>query len=107
MIFLLSNNYFDSLPCLNEMGAAWLTQSDYTTVFVPNFDFTNSKFLEDAIDARKIGVVLDDSKMCKHQVIELKNTILDMLGLSINEALWQYILDEFIDDIKLPKKFLF
>ena len=40
-IFLWSDNYLDSPACLNEMGAAWVTQSDYTNIFTPDFNFGN------------------------------------------------------------------
>ncbi len=38
MIYHLSDNYYDSVACLNEMGAAWVVQNDYTVVGIPGFD---------------------------------------------------------------------
>lgn len=100
MIYLLSGAYFESSPCLNEMGAALLAQSDYTNVFVPSFDFMNQKFLECAIDNKKNGVSLDGTGTCKQKMLELKNKILTLFGLMIDESNWLYQLDKFIENIK-------
>ena len=35
MIYLLSNNYYNSIACLNEMGAAWVRQTDAQTLLPP------------------------------------------------------------------------
>ena len=35
MIILWSDKYLESPACLNEMGAAWVTQTDYTNIYVP------------------------------------------------------------------------
>jgi hypothetical protein len=99
MIFLLSDNYFDSPACLNEMGAAWVTRSNYSTVFTPNFNFGNSKYRECVIDKNKMGVVLNGDKLCKSGMIELKDKIISLFGLSIDEKQSSYLIDEFINEI--------
>lgn len=35
VIFMLSQNYYNSPACINEMGAAWVLKSDYTSVLLP------------------------------------------------------------------------
>jgi len=98
MIYLLSDTYFESSTCLNEMGAAWLAQSDYTIIFVPGFNFYNQKFLECAIDNKKIGIVLNGDHHCKVNMIELRNKIQSLFNLDIDEAQWMMLLDKFITD---------
>ena len=39
IIFILSDNYYNSVACLNEMGAAWVLKQKYDTVLLPEFDF--------------------------------------------------------------------
>ncbi len=99
VIVLWSNEYLDSPACLNEMGAMWVTQSDYTNVYVPSFDFTNPKYYQCAVDKNKMGAVLDGSNNCKASIVELKNKLVEMFDLNIDENQWIYSLDQFMEDI--------
>lgn len=99
MIILWSDKYIDSPACLNEMGAAWVTRTDYTNIFVPNFSFGNPKFHECAVDTRKMGAVLNGDAHCKANMIEFKNKVLQLFGLENDEANSSFLLDEFIKEI--------
>lgn len=100
MIILWSNTYLESPACLNEMGAAWVTQSDYTNIYVPDFEFGNPKYHECAVDTRKMGAVLKNDGHCKTKMIELKNKILKMFNLEIDEKHFMVLLDEFMKEIE-------
>jgi hypothetical protein len=91
VIILWSNEYLDSPACLNEMGAAWVTQSDYTNIYVPSFDFTNPKYYQCAVDKNKMGAVLDGSDNCKASMIELKDKIANLFSLAIDEKKWLFL----------------
>ena len=99
MIILLSNDYLESPACLNEMGAAWVTQSDYTNIYVPTFSFGNPKYHECAVDTRKMGAVLNGDAHCRANLIELKNKILTMFSLKDDEQNSAYLIDQFIEKI--------
>lgn len=99
VIILWSNDYLDSPACLSEMGAVWVTQTDYTNIYVPSFDFTNPKYYQCPVDKNKLGAVLDGSANCKASIIELKNKIVDFFDLRLDESQWIYSLDEFMRDI--------
>ena len=99
MIILWSDAYLDSPACLNEMGAAWVAQSDYTNIYVPNFSFGNPKYHECAVDTRKMGDVLNGDEHCKASMIELKNKIQELFGLEKDEQNETYLLDNFIKEI--------
>ena len=92
MIYLLSNDYYGSVACLNEMGAAWVVQNDYTVIGIPGFHFDNPKFLNGAIDPRRIGFTIDNKK----RIVEFKNKLLERLQLEVDEADWNRILEEHI-----------
>ena len=94
MIILWSNDYLESPACLNEMGAAWVAQSDYTNIYVPTFDFGNPKYHECAVDTRKMGAVLNGNTHCKASLIELKNKILSLFGIDDDEQNSAYVIDE-------------
>lgn len=54
-IFMLSDNYYASAACLNEMGAVWMRQKDYYTFLLPDFEFLKIK---GAINPSKRGILL-------------------------------------------------
>ena len=65
VILVFSDNYYQSVACMNEMGAAWVLRNDYTTILLPGFEF---KKIEGAINPRKIALKLDgDSDDVKEQ----------------------------------------
>ena len=37
VLFILSDNYYNSPASLNEMGAAWVVQACYTSILLPGF----------------------------------------------------------------------
>jgi len=81
------------------MGAAWVVKSDYTNIFVPTFNFKNPKFRECAIDTQKMGIVLTGDQTCKTSMIELKNKLLSLFGLTLDEKNATFLLDSFISEI--------
>lgn len=99
VIILWSDEYLDSPACLNEMGAAWVMQTDYTNIYTPKFSFGNPKYHQCAVDTRKMGAVLNGDQHCKANMIEFKNKIVKMFDLHVDEQTWMYLLDEFIKDI--------
>ena len=99
MIILWSDMYLESPACLNEMGAAWVVQSDYTNIYVPTFSFGNPKYHECAVDTRKMGALLNGDEHCKASMIEFKNKVQELFELEKNEQNETYLLDEFIKEI--------
>ena len=99
VIVLWSNEYLESPACLNEIGAMWVIKSDYTNLYVPTFDFNNPKYSLCAVDTNKMGVILDGSASCKLGIVELKDKLVDMFHLKIDEKNWTYTLDQFIKEI--------
>jgi hypothetical protein len=106
MIILWSNKYLESPACLNEMGAAWVTQADYTNIYVPDFSFGDPKYHECAVDTRKMGAVLNGDEHCKASMIEFKNKIVKMFELEDNETKTSYLLDKFIESIKAEESII-
>lgn len=66
VLFALSQNYYESPACLNEMGAAWITKPNVTLLLLPGFDF---KDIKGCVNSREIGISMDSS------VDELKNQL--------------------------------
>lgn len=98
IIFVLSDNYYKSPACLNEMGATWVLQKRYTTILLPGFDF---KEVKGAINPTKIAIKLDgDSLDVKEKLGQLKDSIVQEFSLtSISDIRWEKKRDEFISKI--------
>ncbi|HDX9649106.1 toll/interleukin-1 receptor domain-containing protein [Bacillus thuringiensis] len=83
VLFVLSDNYYQSAPCLNEMGAAWITSKKYTTVLTPNFDF---KKIVGAIDPTQISFKMNDPV----GLDKFRDNIIQNLELeNIDYKIWQ------------------
>lgn len=98
VIFMLSQNYYNSTPCLNEMGAAWVLKSDYTSILLPNFSYSEIK---GAVNPNKIGLSFDDENdLLKSRLGELMNLLSEKINLHISQARWERKRDQFIEHIK-------
>ena len=62
VIYLLSPDYYASIACLNEMGAAWIVENEHAMLFLPNFDLHSKEFRSGAIDPREIGFFVNDEE---------------------------------------------
>lgn len=100
VIFLHSDSYYESSACLNEMGAAWMSQKDYSNMYVSNFNFENPKYLGCAIDKNKMGIKLDGNENCKTSFIELKDKIAPLFNLIIEEKHTSYLIDDAMRELK-------
>lgn len=60
VIYLLSEEYYQSIACLNEMGAAWIIENKHAAIFTPNFDLSSKEFQSGALDPREIGFFIND-----------------------------------------------
>lgn len=91
ILFLLSENYFNSVACLNEMGASWLAQKDHTIIGVPNFDFSMQQFNECCLDSKEMGLLMNNYI----RIAEFKAIIENKFGKRIDDIEWQSVLEEY------------
>ncbi len=103
VIFMLSDNYYSSAMCLNEMGAAWVLKKDYRSVLLPGYEY---KSIKGAIDAGKIGIKLDDDKSeVQNRLIELRNQIQEGFNLQkLDERTWNRKQAGFMKKVKHTNK---
>ena len=96
-ILMLSKNYYKSPVCLNEMGAAWVKQSEYQSILLPGFQYSKIK---GAVDPRDITFRLDDEKKRNYALNDLKDRIIKHLGISdISQNRWERIRNQFLERI--------
>lgn len=101
VIFVLSENYYSSPASLNEMGAAWVLQHRYTSILLPNFDFSDIKGV---IDQMEISIKLDlKEDDLKPFLNELRRMLVSEFGIKeISDAsqdIWESHRNEFIKKI--------
>jgi len=81
-IAILSDNYYKSVACMNEMGAAWVTSKKQTALLMPEFNFEK---IDGAIDASKMWFKLTDEP----RINTFKKSLLEEFGLNeIDENKW-------------------
>lgn len=102
VVILWSDVYLSSPACLAEMGATWIINAKHINIYTPNFNFNNSKYKECPLNTYK-GIVLKNNSMCKSHIIDLKNDILSMFNLNIEEQQCTHIIDQFMEEIQSIK----
>lgn len=95
IIYMLSENYYSSVACLNEMGAAWIVENEHMVLFLPNFDYRNQKFLEGAIDPRIMGIYMDNEK----DITEFAGMILKKLNSNTNPVIFNQAIRDYMETI--------
>ena len=92
---MLSENYYNSVACLNEMGAAWVLQASYTSLLLPGFDYSE---IRGGINAGRISIKLDsDEREAFARLTELKDKIQSGFNLKrIDERKWNRKVYEFL-----------
>lgn len=94
VLFILSKNYYESIPCLNEMGATWITSRTYHSILLPYFNFSN---IEGAIDPTKICFRIND----KEKLNTFRNEIVKSFDLELNDqSIWERDRDNFLKKIE-------
>ena len=100
-IFMLSDNYYASAACLNEMGAVWMKQKDYFMFLLPDFEFSKIK---GAINPRKRGISLcykseRELQNLKENLNQFREQICEVLCIEKNRN-WERKRDRFIEQIQ-------
>lgn len=100
-VFMLSDNYYKSAACLNEMGAVWLKQSSYYTFLLPEFEY---KDIKGAINANVKGIKLDiTNKRLNGDLTNFKKRIENDFGIKPSDCIeinrWEKQRDHFVDFI--------
>ena len=99
VLFALSQNYYGSPACLNEMGAAWITKPQVTLLLLPGFDF---KDIKGCVNSREIGISMDSSDdELKNQLNVFKEMLVEEHDLQTKPQIrWEIHRDKFINAVR-------
>lgn len=100
VIYLLSKEYYESVACLNEMGAAWIVENEHAAIFTPNFNFSSYEFQNGALDPREIGFKIDDEDRIMSFIQMLSNNF----EITRNPVIISQSVKKFIRNIRLIKQ---
>src|SRR5690554_7565844 len=100
VLYLLSPEYYSSVACLNEMGAAWVIENQHSMIFTPNFKLDIYEFQNGALDPREIGFYINDEDRLTGFIESLK----DAFEISPNQGLINQKCRDFIQQLEaFPK----
>jgi hypothetical protein len=85
--YMLSDNYYQSVYCLNEMGAAWIAKNDFSIFLLPNFEGS----ITGVINGNKKAYNINNM----YSLIQFKNKLLETFDLTISETKWEDIKSKF------------
>lgn len=92
VIYLLSKEYYSSIACLNEMGAAWVIENMHTVIFTPGFDLSSKEFQSGAIDPREMGFFVNDEEKLISFIDQLKTHFsISKKTVLVNQAVKKYL----------------
>lgn len=96
VLYLLSPEYYTSVACLNEMGAAWIIENKHTMIFTPNFKLDSYEFHNGAIDPREIGFFINNND----KLIAFIDSLRTDYNITTNQVLINQKMREFLEAIK-------
>lgn len=57
MLYFLSDHYYQSIPCLNEMGASWMLSDKHYPIALNNFSM---KDMKGVISSERLAIAFND-----------------------------------------------
>ena len=96
MLNLWSNAYFNSIACISETGAAWVSGCDYVGLCIPPLSFNDTRFKQTPIDSNRVGIMLNGDETCKKNMMELGEKIQAVLGIQHNPESVERLVKRFI-----------
>lgn len=103
VIFIHSDNYYQSPVSLNEMGAAWALKNVVTSILLPDFGFDE---MAGVVNNREIAIKLDGEELeLKDKLNQLHSKIVEEFGLTKKaDIIWEQKRDAFISEVKQINK---
>lgn len=105
VIFMLSDNFYASKVCLNEMGAAWVREADCEIIILPGFSF--SKVEGVICEKNLVGIALDNyDKATAERFEHLREDLSNHFDFSLLTANWNLAILDFFKMVESYKKLL-
>ena len=98
VVFVLSEHYYASAACLNEMGAAWVLQSNYSTILTKGF---RPRDIHGAINPNKKAIVIDDARHVRSALNDFKERVMGIFDLEDKDDIivWEDNRNKFLEKV--------
>ena len=96
VIYLISKEYYSSIPCLNEMGAAWVIENEHAIMFTPHFNINCKEFQSGVLDPREMGFYIHDEE----RVLSFIQGLNKYFNITSNSVLINQKLRKYISELK-------
>lgn len=98
-LMLLSDNYYDSVVCLNEMGAAWANGHESFLFVLPGFSFENIKGV--VKENEPVGISLASiNDMTNQRFSDFKEKLKKKFKIKENAELWERERESFYQKVR-------
>lgn len=96
VIFIHSPRFYNSHVSLNEMGAAWVLQSEYCSFLTNDMEYDQ---MDAVVTSHEIAIKVNTNE-AKSRLNDWKMRILDWFGKSdINANIWERSRDKFLNEV--------
>ncbi|KYH06685.1 hypothetical protein A1704_23010 [Chryseobacterium cucumeris] len=102
VIYLLSEEYYQSIACLNEMGAAWIIENKHAAIFTPNFNLSSKEFQTGALDPREMGFYINDEE----RILSFLHLISESFEISQNHIIISQSVKKFLNELMVMTSIL-
>lgn len=98
VVFVLSEHYYSSAACLNEMGAAWVLQSNYSTILTKGF---KPRDIHGAINPNKKAIVIDDVRHVRSALNDFRERVMGIFDLEDKDDIivWEDNRNRFLEKV--------
>ena len=96
MLYLLSEHYYDSIACMNEMGAAWVCQNQYLLMATPGFNYADSRFQNGAANPKSLAVQMES----KARMREFVQRMADYFQIHVDPIQAEQALQEYMGELE-------
>lgn len=99
VIYLLSPEYYSSVACLNEMGAAWIVENQHTIIFTPQFNSSSPEFQNGALDPREMDFKINNID----RITEFVESLKEHYNISTSTVFVNQKIRKFIEEVNVIK----
>jgi hypothetical protein len=96
VIYLLSEQYYKSIACLNEMGAAWIIENKHAAIFTPEFDLSSKEFQNGVLDPREIGFYIND----RDRILSFVELLSENFEISKKQVIISQCVNKFLEGVE-------
>lgn len=102
VIFMLSENYYDSTACVSEMGAVWALNAPHCVVLLPGLGYRD---IREPVPASEAAISFqDNTPVLRDKLGQLRRQIERHFDLEIVDSKWEKSRERFLGTLRRRTK---